>query len=212
MHGAPAAFNLKTHPAPYIGTYTVAVPNQDFGVSFPLGNGYGSATVDGNGTVKFSGVLADGTKITQSSQLSADGTWPLFVPLYSGKGLLMSWVSFQNRTDDDLHGAINWVKQADALAKFYSSGFAMAGNAMGAKFTASSALALNAQAAQLQSGGNGAITSLKISPKNGTFKGSMMNKSTGKPMSFQGALLMKTETGYGFILGTGETTPVLLTQ
>jgi hypothetical protein len=212
MHGAPAAFNLTTHPAPYIGTYTVAVPNQDFGASFPLGNGYGSATVDGNGTVKFSGVLADGTKITQSSQLSADGTWPLFVPLYSGKGLLMSWVSFQNRTDDDLHGAINWVKQADVLAKFYSSGFAMAGNTVGAKFTPSSALALNAQAAQLQSDGNGAITSLKNSPKNGTFKGSMMNKSTGKPMSFQGALLMKTDTGYGFILGTGETTPVMLTQ
>jgi len=206
MHGVLAAAN----PA-QVGTYTVAVPSQGFDASFPLGNGYGSVTVSSTGSAKFSGVLADGTKITQASQVSADGAWPLFVPLYKGKGLLMAWVSFENRTDDDLHGAINWVKQADLLSKFYPSGFAMAGNAMGAKFAPTSALALNTQAARLQSDGNGVITSIKVSSKNGTFKGSMLNKTTGKPMSFQGALLLKTDTGYGFILGTGQTTPVMLT-
>src|SRR6185312_10788497 len=105
----------------------------------------------------------------------------------------------------------NWVKQADLLAKYYPGGFAMAGNAVGAKFPPSSALALNAQAAKLQSDGNGVITSIKVSSKNGTFKGSMLNKTTGKPVPFQGALLLKTDTGYGFILGTGQSTPVTLT-
>ena len=212
MHGAPAAFNVKTHPAPYLGTYTLAMPNQDFETSFPLGNGYGSVKVDGSGNVKLSGVLADGSKITQASQLAADGSWPLFVPLYSGKGLLMAWVSFQNRTTDDLHGAINWIKGPDLLSKYYPSGFAMAGDTVGALFDPGSALALNAQVARLQSEGNGVITKISVSTSTGTFKGSMLDKTTGKPMNFQGALLLKTDTGYGFILGTGQSTPIMLTQ
>jgi hypothetical protein len=212
MHGAPAAFNLKTHPAPYLGTYTIAVPSQDFEAAFPLGNGFGSVKVDGNGTVKLSGVLADGTKITQSSQLSADGSWPLFVPLYSGKGLLMAWVSFENRAEDDLHGAINWIKGPDLLSKFYRDGFAMEGNTVGALFAPSSALALNTQVAKLQSEGNGVITKISVSKSTGTFKGSMLDKTTGKPVSFQGALLLKTDTGYGFILGNGQSMPLMLTQ
>jgi hypothetical protein len=212
MHGAPAAFSATTHPAPYLGTYTLAMPNQDFAATFPLGNGYGSVKVDGSGNVKLSGVLADGSKITQASQLAADGSWPLFVPLYSGKGLLIAWVSFQNRTTDDLHGAINWVKGPDLLSKYYPSGFAMAGNTVGALFDPSSVLALDTQVARLQSEGNGVITSIKVSSTAGTFKGSMLDKVTGKPMSFQGALLLKTDTGYGFILGTGHSTPIMLTQ
>ncbi len=212
MHGAPAAYNAKTHPSPQIGTYTVAVPSQDFEAAFPLGNGYGSVKVDGSGNVKLSGVLADGTMITQASQLSADGSWPLFVPLYSGKGLLMAWVSFENRTDDDLHGAINWIKGPDLLAKYYSSGFALAGNTVGARFAPGSSLALNTQVAKLQSEGNGVITKISVSASAGTFKGSMLDKTTGKPISFQGALLLKTDTGYGFVLGPGETTPITLTQ
>jgi hypothetical protein len=214
MQGAPTTFNLTTKPAPYIGTYTLAVPSQDFGAAVPVGNSYGSAKVDGNGNVKFSGVLADGTKITQSAQLSDDGTWPLFVPLYKGKGLLMAWVSFVNRPNDDLHGGLNWIKQPDLLSKYYAAGFTFEGNAVGSLFAPPSALILNAQAARLQSGNNpnAVVTSLQVSSSTGTFKGNLMDKTTGKPSAFQGALLMKSDTGYGFILGTGQSMPVVLTQ
>jgi len=214
MQGARTTFNSKTHPAPYGGTYTVAVPSQDFDASIPVGNSYGSVKVDGSGNVKFSGVLADGTKITQAAQLSDDGTWPLFVPLYKGKGLIMAWVSFANRQTDDLHGGLNWVKQPDLLSKYYPAGFTLEGNAVGSLFAPPSALVLNAQVAKLQSNGNAnsVVTSLKISTSTGTFKGSLMDKTTGKPASFQGALLLKSDTGYGFILGAGQSAPVTLTQ
>jgi hypothetical protein len=214
MQGARTTFNAVTRPAPYGGTYTLAVPSQDLGSSTPIGNGYGSVKVDGSGNVKLSGVLADGTKITQAAQLSDDGTWPLFVPLYKGKGLLMAWVSFANRTEDDLHGGLNWIKQPDLLSKYYPSGFALEGNAVGSLFAPPSALVLNAEVAKLQSDGNASsvVTSLKVSASTGTFKGSLMDKTTGKPASFQGALLLKMDTGYGFILGTGQSAPVTLTQ
>jgi len=214
MQGARSTFNAVTRPAPYAGTYTLAVPSQDLGPSTPIGNGYGSVRVDGSGNVKLSGVLADGTKITQAAQLSEDGTWPLFVPLYKGKGLLMAWVSFANRTEDDLHGGLNWIKQPDLLSKYYPSGFALEGNAVGSLFAPPSALALNAEVAKLQSNGNAntMVTSLKVSATTGTFKGSLMDKTTGKPASFQGALLLKMNTGYGFILGPGQSAPVILTQ
>lgn len=213
MQGAPTTFNSVTKPAPYLGTYTVGVPSQDFDAAIPMGNGYGSAKVDGNGNVKFSGVLADGTKITQSAQLSDDGSWPLFVPLYKGKGLFMAWVSFENRTNDDLHGGLNWIKQPDLLSKYYPSGFTLGGNAVGSLFAPASSLVLNAQAARLQSNGNvnSVVTSISVSSSTGTFKGSLMDKTTGKPSSFQGALLLKSDTGYGFILGAGQSAPVTLT-
>ena len=64
-----------------------------------VGNGYGSAKVDGSGNVKFSGALADGTKITQAAQLSADGDVATVCAAVQRKGLLMAWVSFANRPD-----------------------------------------------------------------------------------------------------------------
>jgi len=214
MQGARAVFNAATNPAPFSGTYTLAVPSQDFDASIPVGNGYGSVKVAASGNVKFSGVLADGTKITQGSQLSADGMWPLFVPLYKGKGLVIAWVSFANRTTDDLHGGLNWLKQPDLLSKYYPGGFALEGNAVGSLFSAPSALVLNAEVAQLQSNGGAAtvVTAIKVSTSTGIFKGSLMDKTTGKPAKFQGALLLKMQTGYGFILQAGESAPLTLTQ
>jgi len=214
MHGVGTTFSTTTHPAPYLGHYTLAVPSGDISTSFSLGNGFGSLTVDGGGNVKMSGMLADGTKITQASQISDDGTWPLFVPLYKGKGMIIAWISFTNRAGDDLHGAVNWIKQPDLLAHYYSSGFALAGDAIGSAYAPVSALALNTQISRLQSSGNAntVVTSIKISQTTGTFKGSIVDKTTGKPSSFQGALLQKPVAGYGFILGANQSTPVLLTE
>ena len=213
MHGVRTTFNTITHPAPYLGTYTMAVPHQDFSTSFSLGNGYGSLKVDGAGNAKLSGVLADGTKITQSSQVSDDGTWPLFVPLYKGKGLLIGWVSFANRANDDLHGAVNWIKQPDLLSHYYPSGFALAGGAMGSAYLPLSALELNTEISKLQSesGVNTVVTSIKASTTTGIFKGSIIDKATGKASAFQGALLQKPDAGYGFVLGVNQSLPLLLT-
>jgi hypothetical protein len=108
---------------------------------------------------------------------------------------------------------LNWIKQPDLLSKYYSAGFTLEGNAVGSLFAPPSALVLNAEAARLQSqnNANSVVTSIKVSSSTGTFKGSLLDKSTGKPASFQGALLLKSGTGYGFILGTSQSAPVVLT-
>jgi len=113
-----------------------------------------------------------------------------------------------------LHGGLNWIKQPDLLSKYYPAGFTLEGDAMGALFAPASALALNAEVARLQSNGgdSSVVTKIKVSSSTGTFKGSLVDKTTGKPSSFQGALLLKTDTGYGFILGAGQSAPVTLTQ
>jgi hypothetical protein len=210
MHGAVAPFNLKTNPAPYAGNYTIAFPGQTG--SPALGNSYGSVRVDGNGNVRLAGMLADGTKVSQSALLSRDGLWPVFIPLYSGKGLVMAWISFTNRATDDLNGSVSWIKLANPTAAYYPDGLAFAGSAVGSAFRASSALALNVEVSKLQTSGGapGNITSLKISASTGTFKGSMLDKLTGQPKSFQGALLQKPNVAYGFIFGAGQSTPLML--
>jgi hypothetical protein len=214
MHGVRSTFSATTHPAPYIGHYTLAVPSDSISSSSSMGNSYASLSVDAGGNVKLGGVLADGTKVTQSAMISEDGTWPLFVPLYKGKGLLISWISFANRAEDDLHGSVNWIKQPDLLARYYPSGFALTGDAIGSLYAPVSALQLNSQVAKLQSsaGANSVVTAIKVSATTGVFKGSMSDRTTGKASSFQGALLQKPVVGYGFILGVNQSVPVLLTQ
>src|SRR5207248_6361902 len=75
-----AAFNARTSPAPFAGKYTVILPGPADGNSqTPQGDSYGSLTVDQAGRVRFRGALADGTKLTQSTTISQDGQWPLYV-------------------------------------------------------------------------------------------------------------------------------------
>ena len=50
------------------------------------------------GTITLAGSLADGTAISQSSVVSQDGYWPLYVNLYGGKGSLWGWNYFTNNT------------------------------------------------------------------------------------------------------------------
>jgi hypothetical protein len=213
VYGEQAAYNSKTNPAPYAGTYTLEIPGEDSSGSFTLGNGFGSVSVDGNGNVKFAGSLADGSKVSQSAPLSKDGTWPFFAPLYKGQGLVMGWISFTNRSSDDLHGPLNWIKMANAASRYYPGGLSVESDTVGSAFVAGAQPPLVFGAAKLQLGATGGalMMSLKLSTKTGVFTGTMLNRVTGKPVPFQGALLQKINAGYGFLLGTNESTPVMLT-
>lgn len=210
LYGDLASFNSKTNPAPYAGSYTLAIPGQN--VPFSVGNGFGSLSVDGSGNVKLAGSLADGTKLSQSAPVSSDGTWPVFAPLYAGKGFIIGWVSFVKRPNDDLHGTLSWLK-LPTPSTFYPSGLTIASDAVGSAFTPGPQPYVFGRV-QLQMGlnGDGLIMALKISPTIGTFTGSILNRVTGKPVKFQGALVDKLNAGYGFVLGTNQSTPVTLMQ
>jgi hypothetical protein len=53
---------------------------------------------------------------------------------------------------------------------------------------------------------------MKISPANGLFSGSVIDPSTGKPVKFKGALHQKQNVGAGFALGKDLSARVLLQE
>jgi hypothetical protein len=213
LYGGLAAFNSKTNPAPYAGSYTLEIPGQQNLPSFSLGNGFASLKVDGNGNVKLAGALADGTKLSQAAAVSGDGTWPVFAPLYAGKGVLMGWVSFASRPNDDLHGTLNWLKMPVTTTHFYPGGLAVASAAVGSVFVPGpQPFAVGRAQLQLGGTGDGLIMTLKVSPTTGVFNGSMLNRVTGRPVKFQGTVVDKMNAGYGFVLGTDQSTPVTLVK
>ena len=144
--GAQALLNA------FKGYYTVALPAYDslaLGAAdaAPQGAGYLAVTVGAKGSAKIAGVLADGTKVTQSSRLILfDGSGPeacvpFFAPLYSKLGWAggLLWLNPETRTvvtDRDLGWFIRWEKPGagpdgfslllDACGGFYGTGAALA--------------------------------------------------------------------------------------
>jgi len=74
------------------------------------GDGIGTVTLSAGGTVALAGTLADGTVIGQTAPVSREGWWPLYVPLYTGKGMLISWVQFETNGSRSLNGDAVWTR------------------------------------------------------------------------------------------------------
>jgi len=134
------------------GYYTVALPvnrAQSLGSAnaAPEGSGYLTVTVGNGGSAKIAGVLADGSKVTQSSRLILfDGCGPevcvpFFTPLYSKEGWSggLLWITPDRGTvvtDRDLGWFIRWEKPGkgpdgfsmllDACGGWYGTGAALA--------------------------------------------------------------------------------------
>jgi len=229
--GDRALFNTLTNPAPQAGAYTMLLWRTG-GTSAAQGHSYGTLTVSRAGVVSLAGALADGSKITQSAPLSKGGLWPLFVPLYSGKGLLSSWVYFANSAQTDFSGVLSWIMQTNATAKYYPGGFTNQFAVYGSSYTPPNTTnrVLNLSSAQLSfSGGNLAenfsdsvvlgannqVTDLSsnrltmlFSTATGTFTGNVVEPMTGKLWPFSGAVLQKLNLGYGFLAGTNASSQV----
>jgi hypothetical protein len=232
-----SVFNSRSNPAtPYEGVYTVLLPPNpgDTGPGFPQGNGYGTLKVDAGGKIRFSATLGDGTRLSQSAIVSRDGAWPVYVPLYTGRGSLSGWVTFTNLVGvSDLGGALSWFKAPTPGAKFYPSGFATQVALLGSQYAAPAigtpALTVsNAACNLLVTTGAGDLASfvsnsvrlnvnnkvslcgtngckLTITTRTGLFSGSFVNPATAKSTAFRGALLQKQNVGAGLFLGADQT-------
>jgi hypothetical protein len=206
------------------GTYTMVIPPLANG---PQGYGIGTVTVDAAGNLKWSGTLADGTKVTQSSAVSAQGFWPLFAPLYNGSGLVMSWMQF---VTGGLNGDLIWIKPAGGSSKYYPGGFTNEVEATGSAYSkpAHGTPVLNWPSglgnAIFESGGLSApITNqislgsnnkvkdltgtykltLSITTSSGLFSGSVTSSSGHRHVSFSGAIRSSTNAA-GFFLNPSE--------
>jgi hypothetical protein len=231
VQGIRAVYNA-TNPAPFLGAYTVILPAADV----PTGYGYGTLRIATNGTANFSGKLGDGTAVSQAVAISQDKTWPLFSPLYGGKGFLIGSPQFVNTATMDLAGETIWIKPAIATNRYYRNGFQSESYAFGSLYTppVGSNTVLNLVGANMNfAGGNLAnnfaniitlassnqvinLSSNKLTMTfavgNGTFSGKVVDPSSGKTNSFSGAVLQKANAGYGFLLGPNLSSTVSFGQ
>jgi hypothetical protein len=117
----PAA-NLGSNSIPQAGRYTAALLHTVDSPAVPGGDGFGTITLTTAGLVQFSGMMADGTPVTQSAGVSPDGQWPFYANLYSGKGSVLGWGTFTNCGISSIKGDVSWIKMPVA-GKFYPNGF-----------------------------------------------------------------------------------------
>ena len=228
LRATRAAYNAQNGPPP--GNYTLVFPGTNGNAQLPAGNGYGTVNISTAGKLKFSGSLADGTKISQSAALSANGEWPFFDSLYKGQGQILGWLLFTNSSPATLSGNVNWIKSPTACGKFYTNGFNFESAAMGSFFNpAANPLIGFTNGVVIVSGGNlpsnivndvivtnGSIVvnlssnklTLKLSASKGTFTGSVVNPATGASKSFTGVFLQSEDLGLGYSLGTNQSSSV----
>ena len=226
-----APFNAKDNLSPLAGKYTIIVPGANDGNPLtPQGDGYGTVSVSTSGQVKLSGVMADGTKVTQSANLVGQGRWPLYISLYNGAGQILGWLNFSNSTVENLDGWVSWIKPPLAAAKFYPGGFDLETNAIGSAYQAPASVTVpvlqTTNDVVLLSDGNLSVpltNSVVIGAKNkvidqsltnklvlsvttstGAFKGAFLDPASKKNIPFNGVLLQSFNYGAGFFLGTNQ--------
>ncbi len=99
-----ALYNVVLYPSPsFVGVSSV-----------PQGSGYLQVKLDKLGTATITGKLANGTPVSASSFVWADGTLPLYVALYTSKGslfgklLLDDGFAFDTIADNIIAGTLAW--------------------------------------------------------------------------------------------------------
>jgi hypothetical protein len=221
----------NSNPAPQAGKYTMIFPGTHGQAAEPGGYGCGTISLANFGIVQLSGLLADGTKITQTAPLSRHGMWPLYAPLYGRQGFLLGWITFAATPTNDFSGYVVWTKPNDPVAKYYPKGFSIRTVAEGSRYTRPSAghAILNIGSAEIVLTGGDWAQSLTnnvtiesngrtSSPANlklifalstGAFHGSVTdpNNPAAKPAPFAGVVFQKENDGYGSFMapsGSGE--------
>jgi hypothetical protein len=238
LEGDRATFSKTSNPCPLAGKYTLLLPGLPRDAFVPGGHSYGTVSIDSNGVATLKGYLADKTSAAQKAPLSKDGQWPLYVPLYSGKGSLLSWIGFEDQSTNDFHGLLNWSKPMLPTAKYYPGGFTTnEAEVVGSRYVAPVGVTsriLQMSGGQLSfAGGNlaeDALLSVTLNPgskvtnnsapakltmtftvSSGLFKGSYTPTNAGaKAVRFAGAVLQKGTSAAGHYLGTNQSGRVLL--
>jgi hypothetical protein len=155
------------------------------------------------------------------------------VPLYSGQGSILGWLTFSNAPDSDISGSLNWIKPAQPTAGFYPAGFTNVTTASGSAYQFDNEAPIldfsfgqisftggdlaQSFANQVVLGAGGSFTNLSANALNlsladssGLLSGSVVDPSTGRLIPFSGVVLQKENFGAGFFLGTNQGGQVLL--
>lgn len=229
-----ATFDPVTNPTYLTGDYNIVFPGAT-NPALPEGYGVGLVTVGVDGTVSLDGELSDGTTIDQVTKISRDGVWPLYVSLYSGKGVVLGWVTFATGTTNDLTGTASWVKESTAGGVYsggFTNDFAVTGSTYDEPALGTRALALSSGTITLSGGDlsapiNTSVTlntdqTVTIDPldvnavtflidiTNGTFSGTFIHPDLGTVSSFNGVLLQSSTNAAGYFLTPSKSGAVIL--
>jgi len=167
--------------------------------------------------------------VSEKTIVSGFGQWPLYASLYSGKGLILGWLTFANKPGDDVNGQVSWIKQPQPTTAFYPGGFTNEMEVVGSRYHqfTNHVAALDFSAGNLWLadgnlpynftnrivlGTNNVATGtgtnklkLAISASSGLFNGSVANPVTKKKrILFKGAVFQKQNFGSGYFLGTNQ--------
>lgn len=223
-----AGLNAQAGPVP--GNYTLAFQGTTGDAQLPTGNGCATANLNSNGSIKLSGSLADGAKVSQSAAVSEAGEYPLYASLYGGQGQLLGWLLFTNSMPETFGGTVNWIKSAGAPGKLYTNGFNFETAVTGSFYNPKAAPLIGfSTGVVILSGGNLSqnITNfvnvtngmtvvntsankltLKLSASKGTFSGSVADPATGATKAFSGVFLQSEDVGLGYSPGTNQSSSV----
>lgn len=210
------------------GKYTMAILGGE--LPGPVGDGFGTVTVNAAGNLQLKGTLADGTQIIQKVNLSKDGRWPLYAAPYRGNGSLFSWITFTNDVSSSFSGDLTWIKKPWP-GRNYQSGFTNETTVIGSRYSASEPVLSLTDGVVAFSGGNlstaltneftlssnNAVTitsgtnglRIKILPT-GLFNGSFVSPDTQKVISIKGIVLQQQNNARGFFLDADKSGVVIL--
>jgi hypothetical protein len=110
---------LRSFPPGLIGSYTVIFAAQEpeqqrmSSSGFPQGDGSGVAVVNSNGSMRLTGTLADGTRVSYGNVLSKAQVWPLYDGDAKGKAITgpVTFRDISGVSDFDGHGLL-WFQPA----------------------------------------------------------------------------------------------------
>jgi hypothetical protein len=202
----------------------------------PSGDSALTITIASAGGVTLSGVMADGTVISQTSQLSQEGYYPLYVPLYAvgANGSVIGWLNFDAVTTNSLgtNSIVTWFNDAGATA-LYASGFTNQSMPIGSLYQTNLAnLLTSTTATVIVSGGNltasltntvtisnNVITatpltnglSLSLNRSTGAIQGTFVDPDSGHTNLIYGSILQGADACPGFFIGTTEAGEFILT-
>jgi hypothetical protein len=214
------------------GAYTLLLQGCESGSCFgdpagaPWGDGPAAVKVTSAGAIQMMGTLADGVAVSQSTSVSEGGWWPVYVSLYSGRGMLWGWQSLDPDFPNDL--VLYWQMPPAVLRSPYVNGLNQPRLALVTPYTVPAAgkNAVNWTNAEVRINGRGLteqLTSqvilsnntfrvlggsvsnltLSVSGADGLFRGSFVHPITKRVTALKGALEPKQDPAPAFPQDSG---------
>jgi hypothetical protein len=196
------------------GTYTALFQQVDSQLgTYPDGDGFASFSISASGML-LTGKLADGSPISASLKLSENASCPLFIPLYSGKGLLSGNIRFDaaQAKSDAASSDMRWFKSSGVTSPAnYTSGWT---NGIKVDFVASKYIAArgfgfpNTAGSSLKFSASGADLKSTIAGTASLSAANALSAPTSSPVKLKPLFDAKTGAITGAFTPSGTTTPI----